>query len=233
MQHLARFAALAIAIAPLACSGPQAPSAPRPVGGQAAANVDHGQHGAAAAGPEFLHESRAGVTVQPYTEADVHFMQGMIGHHAQAVIMAAMVPTHGAGPDLQLLARKIDISQRDEIAFMIRWLQERGQEVPADDGHGAHMGHDMHMPGMLTDEQMEQLAAARGVEFERLFLTFMIEHHRGALVMVDELFASPGAAQDSEIFRFATDVDFDQRAEIFTMQGMLDMLGPTPGSPTR
>ena len=183
---------------------------------------------------EALYWERQEEARSSFTEADVHFMTGMIGHHAQAIVMAEMVPTHGARDDLQLLARKIDISQRDEIDFMVKWLDERGFEAPDDDAHGAHGDHHAMMPGMLTPEQMAQLDAARGLEFERLFLTFMIEHHAGALVMVDELFASPGAAQDSEIFRFATDVDFDQRAEIFTMQGMLDMLDPTPpGSPSR
>src|SRR5690606_11052636 len=157
--------------------------------------------------------------------ADVRFMQDMIGHHAQALEMAAMVPTHGASENLQRLAQKIDISQRDEIAFMKQWLAERNQAVPPD-GHA----HAMDMPGMLTPEQMAQLDAARGEEFERLFLTFMIQHHEGALQMVEQLFNAPGAGQDSDIFRFATDVDADQRDEIFVMQGMLGMLGTGRGS---
>lgn len=163
-----------------------------------------------------------------YTVADVRFMQNMIGHHAQALTMAALAPSHGAGARLLELARKIDISQRDEIAMMKAWLEERGQAVPGD----AHV-HAMSMPGMLSAAQMRQLEAARGEEFERLFLTFMIQHHRGALRMVDELFAARGAGQDPDIFRFATDVDADQRDEIFVMQGMLDMLEPERGSRTR
>ncbi len=163
-----------------------------------------------------------------YTAADVRFMQHMIGHHAQALTMTAMVPTHGAGEQLRTLAGKIDISQRDEIAFMERWLRERDQVVP-DDAHARAM----RMPGMLTPEQLVQLDRARGTEFERLFLSFMIQHHRGALEMVEDLFASPGAGQDSEIFRFVTDVDADQRDEIYVMQSMLDMLGTNRGSRSR
>lgn len=162
-----------------------------------------------------------------YTVADVQFMQHMIGHHAQALVMAAMAPTHGAGDRFLLLTEKIDISQRDEIAFMKQWLTERGQAVPPDD----YMAH-MAMPGMLTPEEMARLDAARGREFERLFLTFMIRHHEGALQMVDELFDAPGAGQDPDIFRFVTDVDADQRDEIYVMQTMLDMLN-NPGSRDR
>lgn len=163
-----------------------------------------------------------------YTVADVQFMQGMIGHHAQAIEMAEMAPTHGASEHLLRLAEKIDISQRDEIELMKSWLRQRGQVIPPDDH-----AHHMPMPGMLTPEQMAQLDAARGVEFERLFLRFMIEHHRGALTMVEELFDHPTAAQDPDIFRFATDVDADQRDEIYVMQGMLDMLATDAGSRSR
>ena len=141
--------------------------------------------------------------------------------------MAAMAPTHGASDRMLQLAEKIDISQRDEIAFMKQWLAERGQAVPPDD----HMAHSA-MPGMLSAEQMAQLDAARGAEFERLFLRFMIRHHEGALQMVDELFDAPGAGQDPDIFRFATDVDADQRDEIYVMQIMLDTL-TNPRSPAR
>jgi len=133
--------------------------------------------------------------------------------------MAGMAKTHGAGREVQQLAEKIDISQRDEIEFMERWLAERGQAVPTEE----HL-REMHMPGMLTPEQMAQLDAARGSEFDRLFLTFMIEHHRGALEMVKDLFADPNAGQDPELFQFVTDVDVDQRAEIHIMRSMLAML---------
>jgi uncharacterized protein (DUF305 family) len=159
--------------------------------------------------------------------ADVHFMQGMIGHHQQAVVMAAMAPTHGASERIRLLAKKVDLSQRDEIALMKRWLQDR--QLPLPDPHDHTM---MHMPGMLSAEQMTQLDQARGAEFDRLFLTFMIQHHQGALKMVEELFAAPGGGQEPELFRFASDVDADQRAEIDRMQQMLTTL-PTPRSPSR
>jgi uncharacterized protein (DUF305 family) len=150
-------------------------------------------------------------------------MQDMIGHHAQAITMAAMAPTHGAGSQLLKLAKKIDISQRDEIVMMKEWLKDRKQAVPDE----AHL-HMMRMPGMLTEAQLKQLDAARGREFDRLFLTFMIQHHEGALQMVETLFKSPGAGQDSDIFRFATDVDADQRDEIFVMRGMLDTIRGNP-----
>jgi uncharacterized protein (DUF305 family) len=186
---------------------------------------------AAEAMPEEAHshagmQSRLPATAGPgYTVADVRFMQDMIGHHAQAVEMAALLPGRAAGEPLTRLAEKIDISQRDEIAFMERWLRDRGQAVP-------ERRHAMPMPGMLTPEQMARLSAASGREFERLFLSFMIRHHRGALQMVETLFASPGAGQDSDIFRFATDVDADQRDEIWVMQTMLDSMD-TNGSHSR
>jgi uncharacterized protein (DUF305 family) len=172
------------------------------------------------------HEHALPATGGPgFTAADVRFMQGMIPHHAQAITMAAMAPSHGAGERLLKLAQKIDISQRDEIVFMKRWLAERKQVVP--DSMQIHM---MVMPGMLTPAQLAQLDAARGAEFDRLFLTFMIQHHEGALTMVDDLLASPGAAQDSDIFRFVSDVDIDQSAEIDVMWSMLDAI---PGSDSR
>jgi uncharacterized protein (DUF305 family) len=150
---------------------------------------------------------------------DVRFMQHMIGHHAQALVMTAMAPTHGASDDVVRLARKIDISQRDEIAMMKSWLQERKQAVPGDEH-----GHGMMMPGMLTAAQLAQLDAARGREFDRLFLTFMTGHHQGALQMVRELFRTPGAGQDPDLFRFVTDVDADQRDEIAVMERLLHTL---------
>jgi uncharacterized protein (DUF305 family) len=159
-----------------------------------------------------------------FTVADVRFMQDMIGHHAQAIVMAALAPSHGASSKVLQLAQKIDISLRDEIEMMKQWLRDRQQQVPDD----AHL-HMMRMPGMLTPEQMTQLGAARGRDFDRLFLTFMIQHHEGALSMVETLFAAPGAGQDSDIFRFATDVDADQRDEIFVMRTLLDTLDTTRG----
>ena len=160
-----------------------------------------------------------------HVPADVHFMQGMIGHHRQAVVMAAMAPTHGASERLRLFAHKIDLSQRDEMAFMVRWLEDRHLAVPDE-----HARMEMRMPGMLTDEQMQRLDGARGAEFDRLFLTYMIQHHRGALTMVGTLFDAPGGAQEPELFRFVSDVDADQRGEIDVMQQMLNAI-PTPRSP--
>jgi uncharacterized protein (DUF305 family) len=161
-----------------------------------------------------------------YTAADVRFMQGMIGHHAQAVVMANMAPTHGASTQVALFCRKILRSQADEIELMQGWLRDRGESVPdpKDPHAGMDMsmpGHEMLMPGMLTAEQMAELDRSRGAEFDRLFLTYMIQHHQGALTMVAALFDSPGAGQTPEIFGFATGVDADQRAEIARMQAML------------
>jgi uncharacterized protein (DUF305 family) len=161
---------------------------------------------------------------QPFTRADVRFMQGMIGHHAQAVVMAGWAPSHGARSDVQVLAQRIDVAQRDEMAMMQRWLRERGETVPDPAEHMAHAGMNMPgmlMPGMLTPEQMTQLERARGPEFDRLFLTFMIQHHQGAITMVQELLGSTGAAQDVDIYRFATDVNVDQITEIERMKTML------------
>jgi uncharacterized protein (DUF305 family) len=159
-----------------------------------------------------------------YTAADVAFMQGMIAHHAQAIEMAALVATRSTREDMHLLAQRIDVSQRDEIATMQRWLRSRHQEAPGLDASRQHHdadGHPMLMPGMLTPEEMAALAAATGPEFERLFLQGMIKHHQGALKMVADLFASHGAAQEPQISEFATDVDADQRAEIARMTAML------------
>jgi uncharacterized protein (DUF305 family) len=154
-----------------------------------------------------------------HTAADVRFMQGMIGHHAQALEMVGLLRTRTNREDMRLLARRIELSQEDEIMLMQRWLQTRGQPVP--DAHAHHAAGATLMPGMLTLEEMGRLEAARGKEFDRLFLEFMVKHHEGALVMVSELFSSPGAAQESDIFSFATDVDADQRIEIARMGAML------------
>jgi uncharacterized protein (DUF305 family) len=156
------------------------------------------------------------------TESDVRFMQGMISHHAQAVEMVALIASRTNRDDIRLLGRRIDVSQADEIKMMRHWLEVRGQEAP---GEHAHHVHDAKlMPGMLTPEEMERLAAATGDEFDRLFLEGMIKHHGGALTMVQELFATPGAGQEVEIFSFASDVDADQRMEIERMGGMLNTI---------
>jgi uncharacterized protein (DUF305 family) len=153
-----------------------------------------------------------------FSAADVAFMQGMIGHHAQALEMTALLATRTRADDMKLLARRIDISQADEITMMRRWLEARGQAVP--DEHAHHMGGAL-MPGMLTADEMTRLASVEGPAFDRLFLEFMIKHHDGALIMVRDLFAQPGAAQPSEIYAFAADVEADQSIEIERMRRML------------
>ena len=178
----------------------------------------------------------AGLAMLPATArgqisaADVHFMQGMISHHGQALRMTSLVADRTSRKDIRLLAEKIDVSQRDEIAMMKRWLWERHESAPAEMAahdlplpaeHEMHMEMPALMPGMLTEPEMAQLAAAKTGEFDRLFLTFMIKHHEGAVSMVAHLFATAGAGQESEIFRFATDVDVDQHGEINRMQAML------------
>jgi uncharacterized protein (DUF305 family) len=157
-----------------------------------------------------------------FTDADVKFMQGMIAHHAQAIEMTDLLSTRTNSDDMRKLALRIEVSQADEIKMMQHWLEARGQEVPGP--HAMHMHGATLMPGMLTAEEMSRLAAAKGTQFDRLFLEGMIKHHGGALTMVKELFATPGAGQDSEIFAFASDVDADQRMEIDRMEAMLKEL---------
>ena len=154
-----------------------------------------------------------------FKEADARFMSGMIGHHAQAVEMVALIGDRTANDSMRMLGKRIDVSQTDEMQMMREWLGARG--LPEPDPHAHHVHGATLMPGMLTPEEMERLAAAKGVAFDRLFLEGMIKHHRGALTMVEELFASPGAGQDSEIYSFASDVDADQRMEIDRMGALL------------
>jgi uncharacterized protein (DUF305 family) len=180
--------------------------------------------------------ARADSVRHPYTEADVHFMSNMIGHHAQAIVMAGWAPTHGASASVRTLAERIINAQQDEIATMQRWLQDRRQPVPEAGATGMKMrmngaDHAMLMPGMLTEDQMKQLDQAKGSEFDRLFLTFMIQHHRGAVSMVQDLFGTYGAAQDETVFKFANDVNVDQSTEIARMQTMLAGLPPERQSP--
>ena len=165
-------------------------------------------------------------TLPPRSEADVEFMQGMILHHAQAIEMTALIPSHTENKELLLLGAKISSSQSEEIKFMKRWLAVRGEPLstpmpgmPGMERSGQAMAL---MPGMLTPEQMEALRKARGAEFDRLFLTGMIQHHQGALTMVKDLFDTAGAGQDAEMFDFATDADNTQRAEIKIMQSLLE-----------
>ena len=191
------------------------------------------QYGDAAA----IARARADSLRHPYTAADVHFMTAMIGHHAQAIVMAGLAPTHGASASVRTLAERIINAQRDEITTMQHWLRDRQQPVPEVSATGATTmahgsgHHDMAMPGMLTDAQMKELDQARGAEFDRLFLTYMIQHHRGAVAMVSELFGTFGAGQDETVFKFASDVNVDQITEIARMEQMLVALLFERGTP--
>ncbi len=183
----------------------------------------------------------------PHTEADIRFMSDMIGHHRQALVMAEWAQSHGASPAVRTLAERIASGQHDEIALMQQWLGDRQQplEQPSSPAprsstdtasqsasHGQHHGeHDMLMPGMLTQAQLDELNRARGREFDRLFLQYMIQHHRGALSMVDRLFATPGAAREEATFKLANDVSADQSSEIARMERMLAELGPAQDPP--
>jgi uncharacterized protein (DUF305 family) len=167
---------------------------------------------------------------QAYSDADIEFMTGMIPHHAQAIIMAGWAQTRGARADIATLCERMLVGQVDEIESMQAWLRDRGQPVP--DGKSTRMRmkmggieHDMLMPGMLTDEEMEALDKARGTEFDRLLLVGMIRHHEGAIKMVNDLFKRYGAAQDDTLYKFASDVFADQQIEIAVMQKMLESVG--------
>lgn len=156
---------------------------------------------------------------QPYTAADVEFLQGMIAHHAQALRMSALVPQRSDREDIALLARRIEIGQQDEITMMVAWLERRGQDVPDADHHHHHADGEL-MPGMLTGEQFARLEAARGSGFDRLFLELMTYHHEGALIMVADLLAA-GGGQEAELFDIVSHIEADQRIEIDRMRGML------------
>jgi uncharacterized protein (DUF305 family) len=197
----------------------------------------HGQSSASASTPVVIQPGAPGQpsttlpsstrpTLPPLAQADVQFMQGMIMHHQQAVEMTALIASHTDNKDVRALGAKISSSQSDEIRFMQRWLAARGERtsmempgMPGMDMSGQPMAP---MPGMLTPAQMDALRKSKGAEFDHLFLTGMIQHHNGALVMVKELFDEAGAGQDADIFNFATDADNTQRAEIKIMQNMLE-----------
>ena len=165
-------------------------------------------------------------TLPQRSQADVEFMQGMIMHHSQAVEMTALISSHTDNKDLHSLGARISSSQSDEIKFMQRWLAARGEPISTAMPGMPDMnmsGQPMTlMPGMLTPEQMDALRNSKGAEFDHLFLTGMIQHHNGALIMVKDLFDTAGAGQDADVFNFATDADNTQRAEIKIMQSMLD-----------
>ena len=176
--------------------------------------------------------ARADSARKPYTQADIQFMSMMIAHHAQAIDIARWAPTHGASQSLRVLSERVINAQKDEIALMQRWLRERQLPVPeATAAMSMGGGHMHHMPGMLSAEQLAQLDQARDKEFDRLFLTFMIQHHSGAVTMVEDLFRSEGAALDDTVFKLASDISADQTTEIERMQQMLAGLMFGPQSP--
>ena len=223
-RNAAKAATLA-ALALAACRGQRAGSPPQPAEpmGEAAA----------------IARASADSARYPYTEADIRFMSGMIHHHAQAIKMARWAPTHGASAAVVRLTERIVNAQTDEIVLMSNWLSARRQPVPEPNPDGMRMTmggteHVMLMPGMLTEAQLKELDAARGEDFDRLFLTFMIQHHKGAVSMVRELFAARGAGQDETVFKFASDVEVDQTTEINRMLEMFLALGTSsPSTPRR
>jgi uncharacterized protein (DUF305 family) len=187
------------------------------------------QPGAPGQPGKFLDEKTVWTPARPPFGPDVEFMQGMIMHHSQAVEMVALLRTRGKSPVLKSFGEKISVSQSDEIGYMKRWLESRGKDTTMEMDHSKmsaeemkNMNMNMLMPGMLTPEQMAALAKARGAQFDHLFLTGMIQHHGGALTMVDDLLKTPGAGQDPVLFDFITDIVNTQSAEIKIMQGMLD-----------
>jgi uncharacterized protein (DUF305 family) len=212
-----------LALALGACRSTAQASAPQAVPGPAAPTPQIIQPGRPGESSRVIAaETSARSAALPHTAADAKFMQGMIPHHSQALEMAALVFTNSTSEAMKMLAKRIEASQLDEIGMMKGWLTARREALP--DDHAHHAGDHALMPGMLTQAEMRQLASAKGVEFDRLFLVGMIKHHQGALTMVRELFASPGAGQDAEIFAFASDVDADQSMEIDRMAAMLAML---------
>ncbi len=237
-RRAAGLASVAALLSVAACGGSSAPaSAPAPAAESGPLVVQAGAPGEATRGYEG--GSLSDLQGAAHTEADVAFMQGMIHHHAQALEMTALISDRTTNPAIRQMGLRMEISQGDEIAIMERWLRERGLDVPewrptASGEHAGHagmdhaaMGHDMGegmMPGMLTPEQMAQLGAAEGPAFDRLFLELMIQHHEGALAMVRDLYNSPGAAQESIVYHFASEVDADQDIEIRRMRQILETL---------
>ena len=221
-----RFLSTLAVLATIAACAPAMSEPPPPRGGSAAhADV------------EAIYRARMDSARVNFSPADVTFMTDMIHHHAQALEMARLAPTNGASPSIATLAARIENGQADEVETMIEWLRDRDQPVPeiatsameshGGTGHHGHAGHEhAAMPGMLTAAQLAALREARGPAFDRLFLTSMIEHHRGAVVMVNRLFATDGAGQDDVVFRFASDVQVDQTTEIARMELMLSRMSP-------
>ena len=205
-------------------TAPGAPGAPAPAARPDADRI---------ARLEAIYQARADSLLLNPHEADIHFITGMIGHHAQALVMAGFAPDNGASPAVQVLCARIINAQSDEIDIMQRWLRERGLPVPEIHIEGSTLmvhgpEHAMNMPGMISPEQLRELGEARGPDFDRLFLTYMIQHHEGAVTMVHELFATDGAAQGDFIFKIASDIQVDQATEIARMELMLEEM-TTPG----
>ena len=228
-QSLIRGAAAALLTGTLAaCAGQQqqtVQTAPQP--SQTAPQPS--ASGAAQSEAAAMAQARKDSVTRPYTKTDIDFMTGMIAHHGQAIAMAKWAPTHGASPSIQTLCARIINAQNDEIHLMQAWLRDRGASIPQPDPDGMSVSmNGMHMPmlmaGMLTAEQMKQLDAARGPDFDRLFLTGMIQHHQGAVSMVHDLFETYGAGEDELIFKLASDINIDQTTEIARMQRMLFMM---------
>ena len=239
-----RTTAMAVLAAALAFQGCASGSGPAPQGPTSAADpAEPPVHAADPATPptrpdaaltarlEALYRARADSALTGYHPADVHFMTGMIGHHAQALVMAGFAPHNGASPSIQILCARIINAQQDEIDVMQAWLRDRGLEVPEIHIEGDRLmvhgpEHAMHMPGMLTQQELTELGRAQGTDFDRLFLAYMIKHHNGAVHMVNELFATDGAAQGDLVFKLASDIQADQGSEIARMELMLEALTP-------
>lgn len=222
-DHALGVIALLCVVGSAACGGGGAASAlpaPPPASREATAEL------------EALYRARADSALLRFTEADAAFMTQMIGHHAQALVMAGFAPTRAASPSIRTLAARVMNAQEDEIATMQRWLGARGRPMPATDAASAVSSTTAHThlgPGMLTPDELQRLEQAGGPDFDRLFLTLMIRHHEGAITMVHDLFAIDGAAVDPSVFKIASDIQVDQRTEVARMQRMLDDM-PT-GSP--
>lgn len=206
-----------LAVASAGCAGSSAPDRAPPTPSGDAPDLER---------LEAVYQARADSARMDVHPADADFMTGMIGHHAQAVLMSGWAPEQAGSESIRTLAARITNAQRDEIGLMQRWLRERDRPVPQVDedgrthGHGSHM----HMPGMLTSEQLARLEASRGPTFDSLYLKFMIPHHQGAVTMVHDLFAVDGAAQDDFVFKLASDIQVDQSSEIARMQRMLEAM---------
>ena len=188
--------------------------------------------GSNVSGPDYgrlerIYQARADSTRMMVSEADADFMTGMVHHHAQALVMSALAPTNSSSAAIKTLTGRIINAQKDEISVMQRWLRERGRPVP-EVGTNTSMtmdeDHSVHMPGMLSPQQIDSLTLAHNEEYDRLFLRYMIQHHNGAVTMVHELFATDGAAQDDFVFKLASDIQVDQITEVARMQEMLDEL---------